>query len=275
MIEYLTVHPSFLDLHLTQYGMEKCTPLHDFGPAVRDYYLLHFVLEGRGKFETRERSYPLERGQAFLISPGEVTYYQADREHPWKYGWIGFQGIQAEAFLQEASLSVESPILHRFDPELVEKRIFQMHHAKKLESGRDLRRTSLLYSLFSHMAEANHKPASARGKHNRQDLYVQKVIDFIETNYADKISISQIADYVGLDRSYLCAVFKARMGASLQEHLIRFRINKACSLMNNPLLTIGDIARSVGYEDPLLFSKMFKKEKGLSPRQYRYSQANA
>ncbi|WP_334077812.1 AraC family transcriptional regulator [Paenibacillus sanfengchensis] len=275
MIEYLTFNPSFTDLHLTQYGIEKCCPFHDFGPAIRDYYLLHFVLGGKGRFETRERSYALERGQAFLIFPGEVTYYLADGEHPWKYVWVGFHGTQAEAYLHEAGLTVESPILNRFDPELVEKQILQMHESKGMERGRDLRRTALLYSLFSHMAEANPEPSSVPGRKNRQDQYVQKVTDFIETNYANKISISQIADYVGLDRSYLCAVFKARMGASVQEHLIRYRINKACSLMSNRLLTIGDIARSVGYEDPLLFSKMFKKEKGLSPKQYRSSNTDA
>ncbi|MEF2968470.1 AraC family transcriptional regulator [Paenibacillus sp. M1] len=269
MIEYLAGNPAFRDLHITQYGMEQCAPLHDYGPAVRDHYLIHFILSGRGIFETGSRVYRLEQGQAFLISPGVVTYYRADPEDPWKYGWAGFQGILAENHLREAGLTMDSPILDGISPMLVESCIRQMHESREMRNGRDLKLTALLYTLFSHMAEKNPAEPFASPKGGRHDMYVQKVTDFIVTNYANKISIAQIADFVGLDRSYLCAVFKARTGSSIQEYLIRFRMNKACRLMGNSLLSIGDIARSVGYEDPLLFSKMFKKEMGLSPRQYR------
>ncbi|WP_410772067.1 AraC family ligand binding domain-containing protein [Fontibacillus sp. BL9] len=270
MIEYLASNPSFLDLHITQYGMERCTPLHDYGPAIRDYYLIHFILEGRGIFDSGKETYRLEKGQAFLIVPDAVTYYQADASAPWTYVWVGFQGTQAENYLQQSGISVEFPVLNRFDLKTIEQHIQQMHESRTMANGRDLKLTSLLYSLFSHMAEANPgKSADTGKKSNRNDVYVQKVVDFIDTNYANKISISRIAGFVGLDRSYLCAVFKARTGSSIQDYLISYRMNKACGLMGNNLLSIGDIARSVGYEDPLLFSKMFKKEKGLSPRQYR------
>ncbi|RCX19621.1 regulatory helix-turn-helix AraC family protein [Fontibacillus phaseoli] len=228
MIEYLASNPSFLDLHITQYGMEQCASLHDYGPSVRDYFLIHYVLEGQGTFETGNHIYHLEKGQAFLIFPGVVTYYQADADHPWKYGWVGFQGIQAESYLSQAGLSIESPILNRCDPHKIERHILQIHESRKVSYGRDLKMTSLLYSLFSHMAEVNPGNPSELQKdyHQRQDIYVQKVIDFIGTNYSNKISISQIANFVGLDRSYLCAVFRTRMGSSIQEYLIRFRINK-------------------------------------------------
>lgn len=269
MMEYLAGNPSFLDLHITQYGLEQCWPQHDYGPAVRDHYLIHFILDGQGIFETGNRTYHLKKGQAFLIVPEAVTYYRADAADPWTYAWAGFQGIQAESYLRQAGLSMESPILDRIAPEIVERCIRQMHDSRALPSGRDLKLTSLLYSLFSHMAETNPPHAPESRKDDRQDKYVNKVVDFIGTNYGNKISISQIANFVGLDRSYLCAVFKSRTGSSIQEYLIAFRMNKACGLMGNSLLSIGDIARSVGYEDPLLFSKMFKKEKGLSPRQYR------
>ncbi|HEX3027822.1 MAG TPA: helix-turn-helix domain-containing protein, partial [Clostridia bacterium] len=48
-----------------------------------------------------------------------------------------------------------------------------------------------------------------------------------------------------------------------------YRVNKACELMRNAALSLADISRSVGYEDPLLFSKTFRKLKGLPPREYR------
>lgn len=88
-------------------------------------------------------------------------------------------------------------------------------------------------------------------------------------NYSDKVTVSQIAHYIGLDRSYLSSIFKKYLDTSIQEYLIQYRINKACDLFYNKELNISDISRSVGYDDPLLFSKIFKKYKGISPKKYR------
>ncbi|WP_019638907.1 AraC family transcriptional regulator [Paenibacillus fonticola] len=268
MIEYFASNPSFADLHITQYGIEQCSPGHHFGPAIRDYYLIHFILGGKGTFEMRNDIYHLEQGQAFLIPPGIVTYYQADGSDPWKYAWVGFQGIQAEGYLLRTGLSGYSPILYGINPEVIEECVLQMEASAALPDGREFKLSSLLYKVFAHMAEIT-LTAPRTSRDNQHDLYIQKVIQFIDTNYAGKISIAQIADFVGLNRSYLCAVFKSRTHSSIQQYLIQFRMNKACGLMRNRWLSIADIARSVGYDDPLLFSKMFKKNKGLSPRRYR------
>lgn len=106
-------------------------------------------------------------------------------------------------------------------------------------------------------------------KENRKEVYVTKVIDFIEMNYSNKFSIADIANFIGLDRSCLCSIFKEKSHLSIQQYLILFRMNKAAVLLRNKELAIGDVARSVGYDDPLLFSKIFKKTKGVSPREYR------
>jgi AraC-like DNA-binding protein len=59
------------------------------------------------------------------------------------------------------------------------------------------------------------------------------------------------------------------MNISPQNFLINYRVERAVDLMQNPELTIGDISRSVGYEDPFQFSKIFKKIKGVSPSEFR------
>jgi YesN/AraC family two-component response regulator len=102
-----------------------------------------------------------------------------------------------------------------------------------------------------------------------KDIYVKKSLQYIEANYSRDISISDVASYIGLNRNYFCSVIKERLGISLQEYLIKFRVTKACELMKNRNLSIGDIARSVGYNDPLGFSKIFKKIKGCSPKKFR------
>ena len=96
-----------------------------------------------------------------------------------------------------------------------------------------------------------------------------KSIDFINNNFTNNIKVTDIANYVGLNRSYLSSLFKKSLNLSPQEFLLKFRMNKAYELLKNPKLSVGDVSRSVGYMDPLTFSKTFKKYSGYSPKQYR------
>jgi AraC-like DNA-binding protein len=72
-----------------------------------------------------------------------------------------------------------------------------------------------------------------------------------------------------LDRSYLGALFRERTGLPPQQHLLQLRMEKAAGLIVESDLPISTIARSVGYDDPLLFSRMFRKVKGESPLGFR------
>ena len=73
---------------------ENCQPRHFYGPAVRPHYLLHVILRGRGIYQHEGITYALSQGDAFLIPPMEITYYQADETDPWSYAWVGFDGTE-------------------------------------------------------------------------------------------------------------------------------------------------------------------------------------
>ena len=68
-----------------------CEPSHSFGPARREYYLLHFVAEGCGVYHCGGEDYPVGPGQMFVIRPEEMTVYRADAQNPWHYIWVGFR----------------------------------------------------------------------------------------------------------------------------------------------------------------------------------------
>lgn len=255
------------DLLVYQCGMEKCKPSHSYGPAVRDHFLIHFILKGSGTFYVNEKSYKIKENQGFLICPDVVTYYKADNEEPWVYTWIGFRGIKAENYLKLANLNQENPIFECIEGEFVKRCFEDMIKATELKYGRELRLQSLLGIFLSQLIEE-------AGKHivlssNYKELYIKKSLQFVETNYSRKLTISEMAKSVGLNKNYFSAFFKENMGVTPQQYIIKFRINKACELMENRGLTISDISRSVGYDDTLGFSKIFKKEKGVSPKNYR------
>ena len=103
MKEKQTRHQSYLNVYFC--GSENCSPRHAYGPAVRPHYLLHVILNGRGIYQYKGQTYSLSAGDAFLILPGEVTYYQADEAEPWSYAWVGFDGKAVSEILSRTVFS--------------------------------------------------------------------------------------------------------------------------------------------------------------------------
>lgn len=257
------------DLNMYQCGIEDCDPGHDYGPAVRDHFLIHYIRSGKGFFQVQGKTYHLCKGQGFLICPGVITYYKADVHDPWHYSWVGFHGLKAESYLLQANLTQENPIFQYGSDDVIKDYLARMVAVKKLADGGETRLLGLLYLFLSKLIEINGTGRYFDSDINRKEVYIKKAIEFIEMNYSRKISITEMAHYIGLDRSYLGSLFKSYLNTSPQEFLLNFRISKACELLKDNYLSVGDVSRSVGYEDTLLFSKVFKKVKGLPPRQFR------
>ena len=59
---------------------------------MREHYLFHYVTEGKGSLQAPEGTYDIETGCLFLIRPSEVVSYTSDKNDPWEYYWVGFNG---------------------------------------------------------------------------------------------------------------------------------------------------------------------------------------
>lgn len=261
------------DLYIYQCGSFHCESGHAYGPAVRDHYLIHFVHSGKGIFQVGNTTYHLKAGNGFLICPDTVTFYQADEEDPWYYSWIGFHGLKAETYLKEVGLSKETPIFEYTKDDFISNCFHEMENAYHVKKGGIMKRLAYLYLFLYQLAEMNPKEISFDAG-EKKEHYISQALQYIEMNYTHKITVEMISDFVGLNRSYLNSIFKASLGQTLQEYLMAFRIRKACEFLANDSLTIRNISLSVGYDDPLLFSKVFKKIQKVSPSEYKYRIAN-
>lgn len=269
MLEKIYINnPSHTDLNMYRCGMEDCSPEHSWGPAVRDHYIIHYILGGKGIYQVNGRSYNLEKGDGFLICPDTVIYYKADSNDPWSYAWVGFHGLKSEMYLERAGLSFENPIFRYDRDNFLEECFKQMINTRHMSNASEIRLLGYLYIFLSQLVEV-FETGKTYDRDSIKEEYVRKAIEFIAMNYSRKITVAEISGHVGLDRSYLYSLFNELLSTSPQKFLIDYRIEKACELMKNDSLTIGAIARSVGYDDPLLFSKTFKKNKFVSPRGYR------
>ncbi|MBO5292226.1 MAG: AraC family transcriptional regulator [Lachnospiraceae bacterium] len=258
------------DLYLGYCGAEKCMPGHSFGPTERTLYVIHFVRGGKGRFCIGGREYEITEGEAFLIPPGETTYYEADAEQPWEYWWIGFHGIKAYEYILNTGFDQHTPVMRVEGMDQIIQCINNMLEAHQLTIANDLRRKSELMKALALLIEENgRRQKETAGYDYPGAVYVKQAVDYLTYHYHERVKINELADYIGINRCYLTNSFKKQLGMSPQEYLVRLRMDKAASLIRNTGLPVSEIAARVGYEDPLAFSKIFRQKYGVSPRKWR------
>lgn len=268
---YFVNYDSYDDLNLYEIGCQKCPSGYSFGPIIRNNYVLHFILEGTGTLYLQDQAFPVSAGQAFVIPPKLVAHYAASNDTPWNYIWIHFNGQKTSELLYKAGITSSRPV---FIPACRAGEIRQCMQDLLKYNSLEYTCIGNTYRLFQLLCDTTSNTPSV-GETDKALRYIREVIRFISNRYQEPIKIQEIADLCGLDRSYLCKIFKHATNYTPQEYLIFFRIKKAKQLLKDPELPIQHIAYSVGYNDPFAFSKVFKKETGVSPSQYRAEYLNS
>ncbi len=253
-------------LGLTVYnsGYQQCTPNHSWGPAVRDHYLIHLVMSGRGTLHTDGQIIPVSAGEAFITRPSKIVYYVADEENPWEYYWVGFNGTDAGRLISLTEFA-SANTLKPNKQEKIRQSLLNIFDSVGTSPFKQAQMTGLLYIFLSLLIENAQKPVKREG-HGYS--YVENALKFIQYNYSSRIDVDEIAHNIGVSRSHLYRMFMQHLSMPPKEFLCRFRINEACALLRNSSLSISEIAYSVGLSDPLYFSRLFKKYKGVPPTKY-------
>lgn len=257
----------FTDVYLCYCGYADCEPGHSFGPSVRPNFLIHFILKGKGLYRTGKKEYHLKAGYGFLIEPRIQTFYKADEAEPWSYVWVGFDGVNAGRYLDDIGLNRHHPVFECAYEEEIKRIVLDMLKNNISTTTNRFLLQSLLYEFFSVLTRDVRINASAL--QNGENPYVLQAVEFIQNNYSFPIHVTDIANYVCINRSYLYTLFKTHLGTSPQDYLANYRISQATELLTVTDLSIESIALSCGYSDPLIFSKVFKAKKGQTPSRYR------
>ncbi|MCD7806543.1 MAG: AraC family transcriptional regulator, partial [Lachnospiraceae bacterium] len=99
--------------------------------------------------------------------------------------------------------------------------------------------------------------------------YLQKAVLYIKNNYHKNITVQDIADYVGINRSYLYRLFMQEFSISPKNYIFDYRFHMATDLLSNTDMTVSAIALSCGFKDVSAFCSQFRKSTGFTPKQYR------
>ncbi len=244
-------------------GEEKCDPDHYWGAGVRSTYLIHYVVSGKGVFYCGTGKHIVRRGQIFVIFPGTVVKYAADTNNPWHYLWVAFSGDEAKEILAQAGVTLKDPVVTLRRPEAALDILRDMPQERSADMENNLRFLARRYEFFSLLVE------SGLGEERGENVYLTTARRYIKAHYTEDITVDRVASNIGISRKYLFAIFKKYLDISPKDYIIEYRIKKAKDFLLDKKLSMSNVAYSVGYKDPLTFSKMFKLKTGMSPSEYR------
>lgn len=253
------------NLHLTDVnpricGWEDCDPGHSYGPAVRDYLLLHYVRAGQGVFHVDGQSHPVGKGQMFVIQPHQVTRYQADSREPWRYSWIGFTtGLTLPDCLSQ-------PVVEAAHCDHIFRSLL---HDQGREGGGELYVCAKIYELLALLTVGEEREKS------QANPYVSRALNYLHSSYMEDITVEGLARRLGLDRSYFCRIFRAAVGQPPTAYLVALRLERAAELLAQRGYSPAEAAAACGYSDPVNFSRIFKRQFGVPPSRYRASRASS
>lgn len=246
-------------------GAEKCPPGKS-AAILRDHYLLHLVLSGRGVVSTDGAVHTVSSHECFLLRPGQEHMYQADTERPWEYVWLGFSGVDDETLFDVYGVPTHGCVIRPAFPArmaLLMRRILTA-----LQSPSQLEQ---LYSLALGVLALGcigDRVATTATTNSYTD-YVEEAVAYIEAEYPSISGAAAVARYIGLDRSYFSRLFQERTGVSVSQFITETRITHAQRLLSDTRMRVSAIAEAVGYRSYQSFERRFTAQVGMTPSGFR------
>lgn len=246
-------------IHTLNFVYEKNCPYSDsfrFLPS----YRLHLVTRGAGALHTPGRSVSLAAGDLFIIFPSAP--HRIESTGDLEYMYISFIGTRTNHILDTLRIGGTNILFHDFGH-------LQPFWTEAILSGSSMfnlaSESVLLYTLSilaNRLTKETPSPRTAT-------VTVSRIKKFIDDHFGDTdLSLERISEALSYNPKYISRTFKKEMRVSITDYINTIRIHQACILMDQGFTSIRDISLLCGFKDSLYFSRVFKREIGLSPREY-------
>lgn len=230
-------------------------------------HILIYCVEGAGWYQVGNKRYEVHENQYFILPPGKPHAYGADKQRPWTIYWIHFTGEHASIYSQGATTPEEiSPAVNS---RIMERNSIFEEIYNTLQQSFDQESLRYASSLLHYYLATMRYLRLYRQATPETTSISQAVIHYLREHIEKKVTLAQIAQYMGYSPSHLSMVFHRETGHSPLQYLNLIRIETACQWLSTTTMKINQICHKVGFDDPYYFSRLFKQYTGCSPKLYR------
>lgn len=227
-------------------------------------YLIMRTLQGSGTLITPCGEFVLQPGDIALVDCGQAHDYFANGY--WEFQWFHFLG-NASRYICRQFLESGGNVAHVTDVSRASQYIAMIADKRGSLTGTlddEVRISALIHEILSEML--------ALGKSSHETRHrdaIAQAIDYIQRHYAERITVSGLADSLGMSNSSFSHLFKAKTGFSPYDYLINHRINQAKYLLWAHDLSVGEVSERVGFGSPANFIQKIREKAGVTPHHFR------
>lgn len=241
-----------------------------------DEYILIYCLEGEGWIKLNRNNHRITPNSYFIIPPGTPHEYGTAKQNHWSIYWVHFIGASAAAlfskYCQKQSGSDRRSAPCAVEIPFEEERIGYFDSCiSQLESAYGLEHIEYVnISLWPLLASFVYHDYYSKIRHeDRNTTLIDCAIRYMQDRLSQPIRIEELAEHLHHSASYLYYLFKQNTGYSPINYFNHLKIQEACKYLSFTDMSVKRISFSLGFHDPLYFSRLFKKKMSMSPTQYR------
>lgn len=223
-----------------------------------------FVKSGEGELSIGGKTIPMKTGCLFYVAPGIPHEYYPLGEEFTTY-WLVFRGEYASQLMNTLGFADYVVNKDANTEQLVH--IFGMMYAAAKNSVSGNEDCSKL--LYEYILAARKLLFADISEKALLGSPVEPAVLWIDNHLSEDITLEQLAQTAGVSLQHFCRLFRARTGMRPMEFIARKRISHAKALLENSDISVAEIGRMTGYENPTYFGMVFRKYEGISPLEYR------
>ena len=250
------------------YRLKTVKRLPTWRPKGRLDYQLLYIVSGKGHFYFHGEDRVVYAGRMVLIQPRQEQHYEYFGEDKPEVYWVHFTGSDVKNILRSYNIPMDDPIFYSGASSTYTYLFKEMiHELQSCKTGYEDLLTMYLRQIFLLVQRTRQEERPT------VSTYIQEEMEFarryFNEHYNEPISIQEYAESRNMSVCYFQRNFKQIVKHTPMQYLLTIRVNNAASLLETTDYSMAEIAAIVGYEDPLYFSRLFRKIMGVSPRDYR------
>ncbi|MGC6455900.1 MAG: AraC family transcriptional regulator [Coraliomargaritaceae bacterium] len=247
-------------------GYEECASDYAIKRQSFPFWTLEFIAGGHGFYREGKQQHKLRHGAVFTYGPGVEHAFGNEPDRPFRKYFMVCRGKEYPSIWKDAGLMPgrlyqmggAASIISIFD-RMIDEGTSMDSQTSTIISGLEM----ILFSLME-----RHR-GTARGIRSGSRQAFETAMDLVQRDYRNLHSLADLAECSGYSGEYLCRIFKKHHGESPYRVLIHRKMSAAWLLLRAGRLKVSSVASELGYEDPLHFSRTFRKVMGCPPSSVR------
>ena len=250
------------------YRLQTVKKLPTWRPRGRLDYQLLYVVSGKAHFYFDDAERIVTAGHMVLFQPRQEQHYEYFGTDKAEVYWVHFTGSNVKNILRRYDIPLDTPVLYSGASAIYAYLFKEMiNELQTCRTGYEELLAMYLRQILILVQRTRQEHRTSINTHIQEEMeYARR---YFNEHYNEQISIEDYAQSRNMSVSWFQRSFKQIVNYSPMQYILTIRMNNAASLLESTDYSMAEISTIVGYDNPLYFSRLFKKQKGVSPSEYR------